>query len=179
METKNYTETLDTLTLSVKEKFVMLPQYIYSSDKEFNKAIGLELELDDNDYYDDIFSQKTEKRNKVMRLYYKLMDEGCTEAGINLMTMLFRIYHETGKLKEEYYSTLNKLFATEYSAASFFLALDWIVNSNKEWKDDFTVQRGYELMSTLAEYGRNSFANLFYECKWEHERLEDNLATLW
>jgi len=191
IETKNQMEnTLDTLTQVVKGKFVMLPQFIYSSDKEFDKAIKLDTDTDvcledclegyenlfqSDDYYEElfndaVFSDEMYDLVTVMRSYSDLMNKGNEDAGANLMTMLFRICQKTGNLKKRYYSILNKLFATNNDAAPYFLALDWILHSEKGWQDDFIVERGYKLMAQLKENG-NWLANLYCE---EEERYEKN-----
>ena len=82
--------------------------------------------------------------------------------------MLFRIYQKTGYLKNHYYSTMNKMFAANNDAAPYFLALDWILHSGKGCQDDYTVVRGYELLSNLAENG-NWLANSYYDGKGCHE----------
>ena len=88
------------------------------------------------------------------------------------MTRLFCDYVRTWDEEEKvaYYYTLNKMFATKNYAASFYLALDWIIHSNKSWENDFTVERGYLLMSNLAEAG-DSFAKLFYELGNNYEDI--------
>lgn len=107
-----------------------------------------------------------------MRSYSELMDKGNEDAGVNLMTMLFRIYQKTGKLEKRYYFTLNKMFATNNDATPYFLALDWILHSDKGWQDDFTVERGYKLLSNLAENG-NWLANAYYEEKEHYEKINE------
>lgn len=160
------TQTLDFITDKIKGKFIMLPQFIYSSYEKFNETIKLDMDTEDSlkdingyenlfqsdDYYeelfnDTVFSDKMYDLVTVMRSYSELMDDGNEEAGTNLMTMFFRIYQKTGNLKERYCSTLNKLFAANNDAAPYYLALDWILDSDKGWQDDFTVERGYELMA--------------------------------
>lgn len=179
------TQTLDFITQGIEGKFIMLPQFIYSSNGKFNEAIKLDMETDaclkdclfegyenlfqSDDYYeelfdDNVFSDEMYDLVTVMRSYSELMDDGNEEAGINLMTMLFRIYQKTGSLKKRYYFTLNKMFAINNDAAPYFLALDWILHSDKGWQDDFTVERGYKLLSNLAKNG-NEFA-ISYEEKY-------------
>ena len=122
------TQTLDFITDKIKGEFVLLPQFIYSSDKEFNGAIKLDMDtdacLEDTDggyenlfqsggYYgglpdDAVFSGEMYSLITVVRLYSGLLDKGNEDAGINLMTMLFRIYQKTGYLKNHYYSTMKK-----------------------------------------------------------------------
>ncbi len=172
MKTENqYEETLDTLTMTVNGKFILLPQYIYSANKKFNELIQLEMSLDDFYPYGDLFSQNTEKVIKIMRSYFSLMDE-CEDAGTNLMTMLFQIFHETGKLKNEYYSVLNKLLATNNYAASYYVALDLITSSDKSEMNDFLVKRGYNLMLTLEENG-HAFAKLFSDTELKNTLSKD------
>ena len=178
--------TLDFITQKMKGKIVILPQYIYSSNEKFDRTIKLDIDTDacledshegyeslfeGEDYHkelfdDDFFSDEMYNLISVMRSYSGLMDDGCEDAGVNLMTMLFRIYQKTGNLEKRYYSTMNKLFVTNNDAAPYFLALDWILHSDRGWKDDFIVESGYELMSLLAENG-NWLAKTYYEEK-EH-----------
>ena len=178
------TQTLDFITQEIKGKFIMLPQFIHSSNGKFNEAIKLDMETDaslkdclegyenlfqSNDYYeelfnDTVFSDEMYDLVTVIRSYSKLMDDGNEEAGINLMTILFRIYQKTGNLEKRYYFTLNKLFATNNDAAPYYLALNWILHSDKGWQDDFIVRRGYNLLSNLAKNG-NGFA-ISYEEKY-------------
>ena len=186
--------TFDTLTYTMKGKIVILPQFIGSSNKKFNDVILADMELDasledtlggyeylfeGDDYYeelfnDDIFSDEMHGVFELMKSYSKLMDEGNEDAGVNLMTMLFRIYQKTGNLKKRYYSTLNKLIATKNYAAEFFLALDWMLHSDKSWMDDYIVERGYSLMSELAQNG-DWFAEMFYEYREQEEEFEQML----
>lgn len=186
------THTLNFVTQEIKGKFIMLPQFIYSSNGKLNEAIKLDMETDAclkdclegyenlfqcDDYYeelfnDTVFSDEMYDLVTVIRLYSELMDNGNEDAGVNLMTMLFRIYQKTGNLKERYYFTLNKMFATNNDAAPYFLALDWILHSDKGWQDDFTVERGYKLMSELAE-NRNWLAIAYYKEKGRYEGIND------
>ncbi|MCI9127417.1 MAG: hypothetical protein HFG28_09495 [Eubacterium sp.] len=163
------TLALDFITCRIKGKFFMLPQFIHSSDEKFNETIRLELSLDDFYSYGDIFSQETEKVIKIMHSYFRLIDKSCEDAGVNLMTMLFQIYHETGKLKDEYYLALNKMLAEGNYSAPYFIALDWIVGGS--------LKRGYDLMLTL-DSREDVFAKLFFEDYLKHEFLEDTSAAL-
>ncbi len=186
----NTKQTLDFITDKIKGKFIMLPQFIYSSNEKFNEAIKLDTDTDaslekycfdgyedlfqSDDFYeelfdDTLFSDDMYDLVTVMRSYSELMDNENEEAGINLMTMLFRIYQKTGNLEKRYYSTLNKLFAMNNDAAPYFLALDWILHSDKNWHDDYTVERGYELLSKLAE-NENWLANAYYDEKEHYEK---------
>lgn len=188
----NTKQTLDFITDKIKGKFVMLPQFIYSSNEKFNEAIKLDMNTDasledcldgyenlfqGNNFYeelfnDNIFSDEMYDLITVMKLYSELMDNGNKEAGVNLMTMLFRIYQKTGNLEKRYYFTLNKLFATNNDAAPYYLALDWILHSDKDWQDDFTVARGFELMARLAENG-SWLANSYYDEKERYEKTNE------
>lgn len=185
-------QTLDFITDKIKGKFVMLPQFIYSSNEKFNEAIKLDTDTDacledmldgyenlfqGDDFYEELFNNalfSDEMYNSVtvMRSYSELMDAGNEDAGVNLMTMLFRIYQKTGNLEKCYYSTLNRLFATNNDAAPYFLALDWMLHSDKEWNDDYTVERGYELMAKLAENG-NWLADSYYDEKERYEKTNE------
>lgn len=188
----NTKQTLDFITDKIKGKFVMLPQIIYSSNEKFNEAIKLDMETDTSlkdclegyenlfqcdDYYKELFDDNTFSDEMydlvtVMRSYSKLMDDRNEKAGINLMTMLSRIYQKTGNLKERYYSTLNKMLSTNNDAAPYYLALDWILHSDKDWQDDFIVERGYDLMAKLAENG-NWLANSYYDEKERYEKTNE------
>lgn len=181
--------TFDTLLYIIRSKVIILPQFIGSSNRKFNNVILADMNLDASlentlggyehlfecdDYFetligDEIFFNEMYAISEIIKSYSELMNEGNEEAGINLMTMLFRIYQKTGKLKKRYYSTLNKLFATNNYAASYFLALDWIVHSDKGLQDDFIVKRGYELMLQLSKKG-NWIANSYYKEKECYEK---------
>lgn len=186
----NTKRTLDFIPQEIKGKFIMLPQFIYSDNEKFNEIIKLDMDTDTSlkdcfegyenlfqidDYYeelfnDTVFSDEMYDLVTVMRSYSELMDNGNEDAGVNLMTMLFRIYQKTGNLEKRYYFTLNKLFAMNNDAAPYFLALDLILHSEKDWKDDFTVERGYDLMAQLVE-NDNWLANAYYEEKECYENI--------
>lgn len=185
-------QTLDFITDKIKGKFIMLPQFIYSSNKKFNDAIKLDTDTDasledmldgyenlfqGDDYYEElfddaVFSDEMYNLVTVMRSYSDLIDNGNEDAGVNLMTMLFRIYQKTGNLEKRCYSALNKLFVANNDAAPYYLALDWILHSDKGWQDDFIVERGYDLMAKLAENG-NWLANAYYEEKERYEKTNE------
>lgn len=70
------------------------------------------------------------------------------------------------------YSALNGLFAANNDAAPYFLALDWILHNDKGWQDDYTVERGYDLMASLKKNG-NWLANSYYDEKGRYEKTNE------
>ena len=49
-----------------------------------------------------------------------------------------------------------------------------MLHSDKSWMDDYIVERGYSLMSELAQNG-DWFAEMFYEYREQEEEFEQML----
>lgn len=191
-------ETFDTAYtfIKIKGREIMLPKTIgfNSSDSPYYvKALKTDLKIEcaidnslvdldniyqtfcDTDYKEISNEEINEMLMDVVCSYSNILISGCIDVGINLMNILFPIYHGKSEysgilkpeyrksLKNEYIYTLNTLLASGHYSGAYFEALHLMCSENEEDR-----LRGDELMDLLLEENNPLAWKRAYYCEQMH-----------
>lgn len=183
--------------IKIKDREIMLPKIMDfngSDSPEWKRTLKTDLKIEcafdnslvDSDciyqiFYDEDYKKISNEEINEMLMdvvcsYSNLLVSGCTDAGINMMNILFPIYYEKSEygeilkpeykksLKNEYICTLNTLLASGHYSGAYFEALHLMCSDNE--KDRL---RGDERMDLLREEGNPLAEKRVYYCKQIYE----------